>query len=100
MTIRHHLKRRRNKLAFWILPGAVLCVFSGMFAPDSFWLIWLSLAALFAGLVVVIVQMNRTPCPECRVPMGVFAARAANGWVRRGAECPSCRVNIDALVPR
>ncbi len=73
MTIRDYLKRRRNKAVLFVLPGVVFCVLSAVFAPDSFWLNWLSLAALFAGLVGVIVQLSRTPCPQCRRPLGTRA---------------------------
>jgi hypothetical protein len=95
MTIRNYLRRRGIKLAFWMLPGIVLCVLSSVFTPDSFWLTWFSLATWFAGVVTVIVQMNRTPCPKCRVPLGYFASRAANGWAKHGARCPHCDVSID-----
>ncbi len=94
MTIRDHLKRRRNEVVLLVLPGIALCVLSAVFVPDSFWLIWLSLAALFAGLVGVIVLLNRTPCPQCQRPLGSIAARAANGWAQT-AHCPHCRVNFD-----
>jgi hypothetical protein len=94
MTIRDHLKRRRNKVALLVLPGVALCVLSAVFAPDSFWLNWLSLATLFAGLVAVIVLLNRTPCPQCQRPLGSIAARAANGWAKT-AHCPHCRVSLD-----
>jgi presenilin-like A22 family membrane protease len=94
MTIMDHLKRRRNKAALLVLPGVAFCVLSAVFVPDSFWLNWLSLAALFAGLVGVIVLMNRTPCPRCRQPLGSIAARAANGWAKT-AHCPHCRVGFD-----
>jgi cell division protein FtsW (lipid II flippase) len=94
MTIRDHLKRRRNKAVVLVLPGIALCVVFAVFAPDSFWLNWLSLAVLFAGLVAVIVLLNRTPCPQCQKPLGSIAARAANGWATT-AHCPHCRVSLD-----
>jgi hypothetical protein len=94
MTIRDHLKRRRNKAVLLVLPGIALCVVFAVFAPDSFWLNWLSLAVLFAGLVAVIVLLNRTPCPQCQKPLGSIAARAANGWAKT-AHCPHCRVSLD-----
>jgi hypothetical protein len=94
MTIRDHLKRRRNKAALLVLPGVALCVLSAVFVPDSFWLNWFSLAALFAGLVGVIVLLNRTPCPNCDCPLGSIAARAAYGWAKT-AHCPHCRVSLD-----
>jgi hypothetical protein len=99
MTIRDYLKRRRNKAVLLVLPGIACCVLSAVFAPDSFWLNWLSLAAFFAGLVGVIVPMNRTPCPECRRPLGSIAARAAYGWALT-AHCPHCRVNLDEPMKR
>ena len=99
MTIRDYLKRRRNKAVLFVIPGVVFCVLSAVFAPDSFWLNWLSLAALFAGLVGVIVQLSRTPCPQCQRPLGTIAARAANGWAK-SAHCPGCRISLDAQMDR
>ena len=97
MTIRDYLQRRRNKAVLFVLPGIVFCVLSAAFAPDSFWLNWLSLAALFAGLVAVIVLLYRTPCPQCRLPLGSIGARAANGWAKT-AHCPHCRVSLDETM--
>jgi presenilin-like A22 family membrane protease len=97
MTIRDYLQRRRNKAVLFVLPGIVFCVASAAFAPDSFWLNWLSLAALFAGLVAVIVLLYRTPCPQCQLPLGSIGARAANGWAKT-AHCPHCRVNLDETI--
>jgi hypothetical protein len=94
MTIRDHLKRRRNKAVLLVVPGIALCVLSAVFAPDSFWLNWFSLAVFFAGLVAVILLLNRTPCPQCLRPLGSIAARAAYGWVKT-AHCPGCRVSLD-----
>jgi hypothetical protein len=94
MTIRDYLKRRRNKAVLFVLPGIAFCVLAAVFAPDSFWLTWLSLAALFAGLVGVIVLLYRTPCPRCQRPLGSIAARAANGWAKT-AHCPGCRISLD-----
>lgn len=94
MTIRDQLRRRRNKAVLFVLPGVVVCVLSAIMAPDSFWLTWLSLAALFAGLVAVIVLLHRAPCPQCRLPLGSVGARAANGWAK-AAHCPHCRVSLD-----
>jgi hypothetical protein len=94
MTIRDFLKRRRNKVVLLVFPGIVFCVLSAVSAPDSFWLNWLSLAALFAGLVAVIVLLYRTPCPQCERPLGSIGARAANGWAKT-AHCPHCRVSLD-----
>jgi len=94
MTIRDYLKRRRNRAVLFVLPGVVFCVLSAVFAPDSFWLNWFSLAALFAGLVGVIVHLSRTPCPQCQRPLGSIAARAANGWAKT-AHCPGCRISLD-----
>ncbi len=84
-------------MALLVLPGIVFCVLSAMYAPGSFWLNWLSIAALFAGIVAIIVLMRRTPCPRCGLPLGAVAARAAVGWVRRG-HCPHCKVSINAPV--
>src|SRR5579859_6578750 len=94
MTIRDYLKRRRNQVALLVLPGVVFSVLSAIFAPDSFWLNWLSLAALFAGLVAVIALLYRTPCPRCQHALGSIGARAANGWAATAA-CPHCRVSLD-----
>jgi hypothetical protein len=94
MTIRDLLKRRRNKAVLFVLPGILFCVLSAVFAPDNFWLTWLSLAALFAGLVSVIVLLYYTPCPQCQRPLGSVAARAANGWAKT-AHCPHCRLSLD-----
>jgi hypothetical protein len=94
MTISDYLKRRRNNAVLLVLPGIVFCVLSAVLAPDSFWLNWLSLAALFAGLVAVIVLLYRTPCPRCQRPLGSIGARAANGWTKT-AHCPHCRVSLD-----
>jgi hypothetical protein len=94
MRVRNYLKRRRNNAVLFVLPGIVFCVLSAVFAPDSFWLTWLSLAALFAGLVTVILLLYRTPCPQCQRPLGSIAARAANGWAKN-AQCPHCRVSLD-----
>jgi hypothetical protein len=94
MPIRGYLKRRRNRAVLFVLPGIVFCVLSAVFAPDSFWLTWLSLAALFAGLVTVILLLYRTPCPQCQRPLGSIAARAANGWAKN-AQCPHCRVSLE-----
>ena len=93
-AIRDYLKRRRNNAVLFLLPGIVFCVLSAVFAPDSFWLNWLSLAALFAGLVTVIVLLYRTPCPQCQRRLGSIGARAANGWLKN-AHCPHCRVSLD-----
>jgi hypothetical protein len=98
MTIRDYLRRRRNKAVLFVLPGIVLCVLSAVFAPGSFWLNWLSLAAFFAGLVAVIVLLYYTPCPQCQLPLGAIAARAANGWAKT-AHCPHCRVSFDEPLP-
>ena len=95
MTIRNHLKRLRNKRALLVLPGIGCCVLSAMYAPGNFWLNWLSLAALFAGMVAIILLMRRTPCPRCGLPLGAVAARAAGGWVTTG-HCPHCKVSINA----
>ena len=97
MTIREYLQRRRNKAVLFVLPGIVFCVLSAAFAPDSFWLNWLSLAALFAGLVAVIVLLYRTPCPQCQLPLGSIGARAANGRAKT-AHCPHCRVSLDETM--
>src|ERR1019366_10374113 len=94
MTIRDYLKRRRNKAVLFVFPGILFCVLSAVYAPDSFWLTWLSLAAFFAGIVAVIVLLYYTPCPQCQRPLGSVAARAANGWTKT-AHCPHCRVNFD-----
>jgi hypothetical protein len=94
MTIRDYLKRRRNEAVLFVIPGIVSCVLAELFVPDSFWLVWLSFAALFAGLVAVIVLLNRTPCPKCARPLGSIAARAANGWAKI-AHCPGCRISFD-----
>jgi hypothetical protein len=94
MTIRDQLKRRRNMAVLFVLPGVVFCVLSAMLAPDSFWLTWLSLAALFVGLVAVIVLLYRAPCPQCQLPLGSTGVRAANGWAKT-AHCPHCRVSLD-----
>jgi hypothetical protein len=84
-----------------ILPGVILCILSAGFAPDSFWLTWFSLAALFAGMVALIALMRRTPCPKCNFPLGYLASRVASGWAKRGACCPHCRVSLDdpMIVP-
>jgi presenilin-like A22 family membrane protease len=97
MTIRDYLRRRRNKAVLFVLPGVVFCVLSAAFTPDSFWLPWLSLAALCAGLVGVIVLLYYTPCPQCELPLGSIATRAANGWADT-AHCPHCRVSLDDPV--
>jgi hypothetical protein len=97
MTIRDHLKRRRNEAVLFVLPGIVFCVLSAVFAPDDFWMNWLSLAALFAGLVAVIVLLHRVPCPRCQRRLGSIAARAANGWAK-SARCPHCRVSLDESI--
>src|ERR1700730_4030023 len=97
MTIRDYLRRRRNRAALFVLPGIVFCVLSAVFAPDSFWLNWLSLATLFAGLVAAIVLLYRTPCPQCQRRLGAIGARAANGWAMN-ARCPHCRVSLDEAV--
>jgi hypothetical protein len=94
VPILEYLKRRRNNAVLFVLPGIVLCVLSAVFAPDNFWLNWLSLAALFAGLVTVIVLLYRAPCPQCQRPLGSIGARAANGWAKN-AHCPHCRVSLD-----
>jgi hypothetical protein len=94
MTIRDHLKRRRNKAMLLVLPGVAVCVISAVLGPESFWFSWLSLAALFAGLVAAIVVLYRTPCPQCQTPLGSIAARAANGWAKT-AHCPGCGVSLD-----
>ena len=94
VTIRDYLKRQRNKMAVLVLPGIVFCVLSAIYAPGSFWLNWLSLAALFAGLVAIILLMRRTPCPRCGLPLGAVAARAASGWAT--GHCPHCKVSINA----
>ena len=94
MTIRDYLRRRRNEAVLFVLPGIVFCVLSAVFAPDSFWLTWFSLAALFVGLVAIIVLLHRTPCPQCQAPLGAVGARAANGWAKT-AHCPHCRVSLD-----
>jgi hypothetical protein len=94
MTIRDHLKRRRNTAVLLLLPGIVFCVVSAVLTPDSFWLNWLSLASLFAGLVAVIVLLNRMPCPQCQRSLGLIGARAANGWAKT-AHCPHCRISLD-----
>jgi len=99
MTIRDHLRRRRNRAALFVLPGILFCVLSAAFTPDNFWLTWLSLAALCAGLVAVIVLLYYTPCPQCERPLGSIAARAANGWADT-AHCPHCRVSLDDPVTR
>ena len=62
MTIRDYLKRRRNKAVLFVLLGIAFCVLSAVFAPDSFWLNWLSLAALFAGLVAAGCQVLSNGC--------------------------------------
>jgi hypothetical protein len=95
VTIRDYLKRQRNKRALLVLPGIVFCVLSAMYAPGNFWLNWLSLAALFAGLVAIIVLMRRTPCPRCGLPLGAVAVRAAGGRATTG-HCPHCKVSINA----
>jgi len=97
MTIRDFLKRRRNEAALFVLPGIVFCVLSTVFAPDEFWFNWLSFAALFAGLVAVLVLLHRVPCPRCQRPLGSIAARAANGWAKSG-HCPHCRVSLDESI--
>jgi hypothetical protein len=97
MPIRNYLKRRRNNAVLFVLPGIVFCVLSAVFAPDSFWLTWLSLAALLAGLVTVILLLYRTPCPQCQRPLGSIAARAANGWAKN-AHCPHCRVSLEEPI--
>jgi hypothetical protein len=89
MTIREYLMRRRYKAVLLVLPGVAFCVLSAVIVPDSFWLNWLSLAALFAGLVAVIMLLYRTPCS-----LGSIAARAANGWAKTG-HCPGCRISLD-----
>ena len=94
VTIRDYLKRRRNEAVLLVLPGIVFCVLSAVFAPDSFWLNWFSLAALFLGLVAVIVLLHRMPCPQCQGRLGAIGARAANGWAK-SAHCPHCRVSLD-----
>jgi hypothetical protein len=94
MTMRDFLKRRRNEAALFVLPGILFCVLSATFAYDSFWLNWLSLAALFAGVVAVIVLLYRTPCAQCERPLGSIAARAANGWAKT-AHCPVCKTSLD-----
>ena len=94
MTTRDYLKRRRNEAALFVLPGILFCVLSAVFAPDSFWLPWLSLAALFVGIVADIVLLYYTPCPQCQRPLGSVAARAANGWAKT-AHCPHCQVNLN-----
>jgi hypothetical protein len=94
MTMRDFLKRRRNEAALFVLPGILFCALSATFAYDSFWLVWLSLAALFAGVVAVIVLLYRTPCAQCQRPLGSIAARAANGWAKI-AHCPGCRISLD-----
>jgi hypothetical protein len=99
MTTRDYLKRRRNEAVLFVLPGILLCVFSAVFAPDNFWLTWLSLVALFAGHVAVIVLLYYIPCPQCQRPLGSVAARAANGWAKT-AHCPHCRVSLDAPIER
>ncbi len=95
MTIRDYLKRQRNKKALLVLPGIVFCVLSAVYAPGNFWLNWLSLAAVFAGLVAIILLMRRTPCPRCGLELGAVAARAAGGWATTG-HCPHCKVSINA----
>ncbi len=77
-----------------MLPGILFCVLSATFAYDNFWLNWFSLAAFFAGVVAVIVLLYRTPCAQCRRPLGSIAARAANGWAKT-AHCPGCRTSLD-----
>jgi hypothetical protein len=94
MTIRDYLKQRRNKAVLFVLPGIALCVLAAVFAPDSFWLNWLSLAALLAGLVAVIVLLYHTPCPQCQRPLGSIAARTAIGWAKT-AHCPGCGISLD-----
>ena len=94
VTIRDYLKRQRNKRALLLLPGIVFCVLSAMYAPGNFWLNWLSLAAVFAGLVAIILLMRRIPCPRCGLPLGAVAARAAGG--RATGHCPHCKVSINA----
>jgi hypothetical protein len=99
MTIREYLRRRKNRAILLVFPGIVFCVLSAAFAPDSFWLNWFSLAALFAGLVAVIALLYWTPCPQCQRPLGSIGARAANGWLKT-AHCPHCRVSLDEPVSR
>lgn len=104
MAIRDFLKRRRNEAVLFVLQGIAFCVLAAVFAPDSFWLNWLSLAALFAGLVAVIVLLYRTSCPQCQRPLGSIAARAANGWAktrRMTPDCPICgRISRPSSDPR
>ncbi len=82
-------------MALLLLPGIVFCALSAMYAPESFWLNWLSLAVLFAGFVAIIQLMRRTPCPRCGLPLGAVAVRAAVGWTTTGY-CPHCKVSINA----
>lgn len=94
MTMRDFLKQRRNEAALLVLPGVVFSALSATFAYDSFWVSWLSLATLFAGVVGVIVLLYRTPCAQCQRPLGSIAARAAHGWAKI-AHCPGCRISLD-----
>lgn len=81
-------------MALLVLPGIVFCVLSAKYAPGSFWLNWLSLAALFAGILAIILLMRRTPCPRCALPLGAVAVRAAGGWAT--GHCPHCKVSVNA----
>lgn len=94
MRMRDYLKQRRNEMALLVLPGIIFCVLSAIFAHDSVWLIGFSLATLLAGMGAIIVLMPRTPCPQCELPLGSVAARAANGWAK-DPRCPHCKVSLD-----
>ena len=95
MTIREYLKRRGNRMVLVVLPGIIFWYLSAKFAPASFWLNWLSLLVLFAGVVAVFVLMGRTPCPRCHRPLGKAAGSAANLFWRFDVHCPHCGVSVD-----
>jgi len=103
MTTRENVRRRvwqARLLVIALLLGLIaLQTFgSGLGVPQE-----LLKSTALAGLGVAVLYLYRTPCLNCRRPLGLFAFRITGAYRQRPNEaaphCPHCDASVDRNFP-